>query len=91
MCIRDRGKTLETVPVNVKAAALGFSDLVLKVDRPIIDVLKVWNQMPVKKPYYRMDITRSVSYTHLDVYKRQHLPQKEPYPLYRRVPPESLL
>lgn len=60
-CEHDLGKTLETVPVNVKAAALGFSDLVLKVDRPIIDVLKVWNQMPVKKPYYRMDITRYIT------------------------------
>lgn len=60
-CEYDLGKMLETVPSNVKEAALGFSDLVLKVDRPIIDVLKVWNQMPVKKPYYRMDITRYIT------------------------------
>lgn len=60
-CKHDLGKLLETVPPNIKQAALGFSDLVLKVDRPIIDVLKVWNQMPVKEPYYRMDITRYIT------------------------------
>lgn len=60
-CEYDLGKMLETVPTSIKEAALGFSDLVLKVDRPIIDVLKVWNQMPVKKPYHRMDITRYIT------------------------------
>lgn len=60
-CDHDLGSMLETVPPSIDQAALGFSDLVLKVDRPLIDVLKVWNQMPVKAPYKRMDISRHIS------------------------------
>lgn len=60
-CDYDLGSMLEMVPPSVGQAALGFSELVLKVDRPLIDVLKVWNQMPVKAPYQRMDITRHIS------------------------------
>lgn len=60
-CDHDLGSMLETVPPSIEQAALGFSDLVLKVDRPLIDVLKVWNQMPVKASYKRMDISRHIS------------------------------
>lgn len=60
-CSHDLGSMLETIPPSVGQASLGFSELVLKVDRPLIDVLKVWNQMPVKAPYQRMDITRHIS------------------------------
>lgn len=49
-----------TTPPNVKRAALGFSDLVLKLDFPLSDVLRAWNQMPVKAPYARMDISRYI-------------------------------
>lgn len=59
-CNHDLGKLLDTVPSDIVQAALGFSDLVLKVEHPLIDVLKVWNQMPVKAPYYRMDISRHI-------------------------------
>lgn len=51
---------LHSFPEDVHAASLGFSDLVLKVDRPLIDVLRVWNQLPVKAPYQRMDISRHI-------------------------------
>lgn len=47
-------------PPDVQAAVLGFSDLVLKIDFPLSEVLQVWNQMPVKAPYARMDISRYI-------------------------------
>ena len=42
-------------------AYLGFSDLVLKVDYDILDILKAWQTMPVQSPLYRkMDIIRYI-------------------------------
>lgn len=63
-CDCDLETLLETVPNDVTEASLGFSDLVLRVDRPLVDVLKVWNQMPVKSPYRRMDISRHIFVIH---------------------------
>ena len=51
---------LNTVPEPVCNASLGFSDLVLRIDRPLSEVLRVWNRMPVKAPYNRMDISRYI-------------------------------
>ena len=42
-------------------AYLGFSDMVLKVDYDILDILKAWQTMPVQSPLYRkMDIIRYI-------------------------------
>ena len=41
----------------VTKAMLGFSDLVLRVDHDLLEVLKVWNAMPTIEPYQKMDIT----------------------------------
>lgn len=57
---QDMEEKLSTVPPQASYASLGFSDLVLKVDFPLADVLRVWNQMPVKAPYLRMDISRYI-------------------------------
>lgn len=59
-CEGDLGSLLETIPEDVPEASLGFSELVLKVDHPLIEVLRVWNRMPVKEPYVRMDISRHI-------------------------------
>lgn len=59
-CPNGLGSLLDTMPPDVDTVSLGFSDLVLKVDRPLVDVLKVWNQMPVRPPYRRMDIARHI-------------------------------
>jgi len=53
-------RELDTVPPSIREASLGFSDLVLRVNYPLIDVLRVWNRMPVKAPYVRMDISRYI-------------------------------
>lgn len=44
------------VPV-IEKAMLGFSDLVLRVEHDLLEVLKVWNAMPTIEPYQKMDIT----------------------------------
>ena len=44
------------VPTITKAM-LGFSDLVLRVDHDLLEVLQVWNAMPTIEPYQKMDIT----------------------------------
>ncbi len=41
----------------ITKAMLGFSDLVLRVDHDLLEVLKVWNAMPTIEPYQKMDIT----------------------------------
>ena len=51
---------LQTMPEPVGRASLGFSDLVLRIDHPLSDVLRVWNRMSVKRPYVRMDISRYI-------------------------------
>ena len=48
-------------PRQLPFAYLGFSDLVLKVDYDILDILKAWQTMPVQSPLYRkMDIIRYI-------------------------------
>ena len=48
-------------PRQLSFAYLGFSDLVLKVDYDILDILKAWQTMPVQSPLYRkMDIIRYI-------------------------------
>lgn len=51
---------LQTMPDPVGHASLGFSDLVLRIDHPLSEVLRVWNRMSVKRPYVRMDISRYI-------------------------------
>ena len=49
---------LESVVPPLQEAVVGFSDLVLKVDFDLLEVLTQWNQMPTVKPYVKLDITR---------------------------------
>lgn len=42
---------------SIGKAMLGFSDLVLRVDHDLLEVLKVWNEMPTIEPYQKMDIS----------------------------------
>lgn len=51
---------LQTIPNPVGHASLGFSDLVLRIDHPLSEVLRAWNRMSVKRPYVRMDISRYI-------------------------------
>lgn len=53
-------RDLDTVTDSIQEASLGFSDLVLRVNYPLVDVLRVWNRIPVKAPYVRMDISRYI-------------------------------
>lgn len=41
----------------IEKAMLGFSDLVLRVEHDLLEVLKVWNAMPTIEPYQKMDIS----------------------------------
>lgn len=47
---------LRTPVPPVQKAMLGFSDLVLRVEHDLLEVLKVWNAMPTIEPYQKMDI-----------------------------------
>lgn len=49
---------LEAVVPPLQEAVVGFSDLVLKVDFDLLEVLTQWNQMPTVEPYVKLDITR---------------------------------
>lgn len=49
---------LESVVPPLQEAVVGFSDLVLKVDFDLLEVLTQWNQMPTVEPYVKLDITR---------------------------------
>ena len=71
--VQDLESELDTVPPQSDFAYHGFTELVLKVDHSLVDVLRVWNQMPVKKPYVRMDISR---YIYIITLVEQALPQK---------------
>lgn len=42
---------------EIEKAMLGFSDLVLRVEHDLLEVLKVWNAMPTIEPYQKMDIS----------------------------------
>jgi len=61
MCWKlDIASCLSILPQPIPYAFLGFSDLIQKVNHPLIEVLQTWNQMPVKSPYRRMDISRYI-------------------------------
>lgn len=47
---------LRTPVPPIEKAMLGFSDLVLRVEHDLLEVLKVWNAMPTIEPYQKMDI-----------------------------------
>ena len=42
-------------------AVAGFSDLVLRVDFDLLEVLTEWNQLPTVDPYMKLDISRYIS------------------------------
>lgn len=52
---------LETVTPPIQCAVVGFSDLVLKVDFDLLEVLTEWNKLPTVEPYRKLDITRYIS------------------------------
>ncbi len=50
-----------SAPVEpIKQAMLGFSDLVLRVDHDLLEVLQVWNSIPAIEPYKKMPIDRYI-------------------------------
>ena len=52
---------LETVIPPIQYAVAGFSDLVLKVDFDLLEVLTEWNKLPTVEPYRKLDISRYIS------------------------------
>lgn len=44
----------------IRKAMLGFSDLVLRVDHDLLEVLQVWNSIPAIEPYQKMPIDRYI-------------------------------
>lgn len=48
---------MKTAAPPIQKAMLGFSDLVLRVEHDLLEVLKVWNAMPTIEPYEKMDIS----------------------------------
>ena len=44
----------------IREAMLGFSDLVLRVDHDLLEVLQVWNSIPAIAPYRKMPIDRYI-------------------------------
>ncbi len=44
----------------IREAMLGFSDLVLRVDHDLLEVLQVWNSIPAIAPYQKMPIDRYI-------------------------------
>ncbi len=52
---------LEAVVPPIQYAVAGFSDLVLKVDFDLLEVLTEWNRMPTAEPYRKLDITRYIT------------------------------
>lgn len=52
-------KTALTEPTPIlQTARLGFSELILSLDFDIVDILKVWQALPDKRPFVKMDIDR---------------------------------
>ena len=45
----------------IQYAVVGFSDLVLKVDFDLLEVLTEWNKLPTVEPYRKLDISRYIS------------------------------
>ena len=52
---------LEAVVEPIQYAVVGFSDLVLRVDYDLLEVLTEWNKMPTVEPYRKLDISRYIS------------------------------
>lgn len=44
----------------IQKAMLGFSDLVLRVEHDLLEVLQVWNRIPAIEPYQKMPIDRYI-------------------------------
>lgn len=44
----------------ITQAMLGFSDLVLRVEHDLLEVLQVWNSIPAIAPYHKMPIDRYI-------------------------------
>ena len=44
----------------IEKAMLGFSDLVLRVEHDLLEVLQVWNRIPAIAPYQKMPIDRYI-------------------------------
>lgn len=44
----------------IQKAMLGFSDLVLRVEHDLLEVLQVWNRIPAIAPYQKMPIDRYI-------------------------------
>lgn len=57
MTIRE-GMELENPAIE--EAMLGFSDLVLRIDHDLLEVLQVWNSIPAIAPYRKMGIDRYI-------------------------------
>ena len=51
---------LEAVVPPIQYAVVGFSDLVLKVDFDLLEVLTEWNKLPTVEPYRKLDISRYI-------------------------------
>ena len=52
---------LETTIAPIQYAVVGFSDLVLKVDFDLLEVLTEWNKLPTVEPYRKLDISRYIT------------------------------
>ncbi len=52
---------LETTVPPLQSAVAGFSDLVLRVDFDLLEVLTEWSKMPAEEPYEKLDISRYLS------------------------------
>lgn len=51
---------LESVVPPLQHAVVGFSDLVLRVDFDLLEVLTVWSSMPTPDPYIKLDVSRYI-------------------------------
>ena len=52
---------LRTVVPPISYAVVGFSDMVLRVDFDLLEVLSEWSKMPAAEPYQKLDISRYIS------------------------------
>ena len=52
---------LEAVIPPLDYAVVGFSDLVLRAEFDLLEVLTEWNKMPTVEPYRKLDITRYIT------------------------------
>lgn len=52
---------LEAVVPPLQSAVAGFSDLVLRVDFDLLEVLTEWSGMPTIEPYVKLDVSRYIA------------------------------